>query len=96
MATKVLTAEEREKALLDPSAVFACPADVLGIEGVADSYKVEVLRRWEYDVREEEVAQEENMSGDLPVSLSHVLDALNRLRISPSHEHPSPAKQGGH
>lgn len=95
MVRKILTAEECDNALLDPSAVFSCPADVLGIEGVADSCKVEILRRWEYDVREEEVAQEENMSGDLPVTLSHVLDALNMLGARPSHKHPSPAKQGG-
>ena len=57
--------------------------------------KVEILRRWEYDVREQEVAEEENMTGALPVRLSHVLDALNMLHVPPGQIHPSPTKQGG-
>ncbi len=84
-----------ERALLDPSTVFACPRDVVASSGISDAQKIEMLRRWEYDVREEEVAQEENMAGDMPVTLSHVLDALNQLGAHPGHDHPSPAKQGG-
>ena len=95
MAERKLREEEIMAALLDPSIVFACPRDVVAVLGISDAQKVEILRRWEYDVREEEVAQEENMSGNLPITLSHVLDALNQLGANPDDEHHSPTKQGG-
>ncbi len=95
MAERTVREEEIKAALLDPSIVFACPRDVVAALGVSDAQKIEILRRWEYDVREEEVAQEENMAGDLPVALSDVLDALNRLGSHPDDEHHSPTKQGG-
>jgi len=93
MTAQTLNAEQIKAALLDPSRVFACPVDVVSALGISDSEKIRILRRWEYDVREEEVAQEENMSGDLPVTLSHVLDALMALGAGPDHRHPSPNKQ---
>lgn len=95
MAQRALREEQVKAALRDPSTIFACPSDVVAALGVSDAQKIEILRRWEYDVREEEVAQEENMSGDLPVTLSHVLDALHRLGAHPDEEHHSPTKQGG-
>ena len=95
MAERTLREEEITAALLDPSIVFSCPGDVVAARGLTDAQKVEILRRWEYDVREEEVAQEENMAGNLPVTLSHVLDALNRLGLPSGDEHHSPTKQGG-
>lgn len=95
MTERTLQEEQIAAALLDPSIVFACPGDVVAARGLTSAQKMEILRRWEYDVREEEVAQEENMSGNLPVTLSHVLDALNCLGASPENEHHSPTKQGG-
>lgn len=95
MAERTLSEEEIAAALQDPSIVFACPNDVVVVHGVTSAQKVDILRRWEYDVREEEVAQEENMAGNLPVTLSHVLDALNRLGGGSHDEHHPPTKQGG-
>lgn len=95
MAERTLTQAEIAAALLDPSIVFACPSEVVAADGITSAQKMEILRRWEYDVREEEVAQEENMSGNLPVSLSHILDAINQLGADHGDEHHSPTKQGG-
>ncbi len=95
MTIKSLSLEDCEQALLDPAAVFACPGDVVVAQGISDSRKIDILRRWEYDVREQEVAQEENMAGDVPVTLSHVLDALHALGATAGHHHESPTKQGG-
>jgi len=95
MTERIMRDEEIAAALLDPSMVFACPSDVVAARGLTSTQKMEILQRWEYDVREEEVAQEENMSGNLPVTLSHVLDALNRLGAGKENEHRSPTKQGG-
>jgi hypothetical protein len=93
MAVKTLDKPMIDAALLDPSVVFDCPADVVSARGASDAEKVRILHRWEYDIREEEVAQEENMPGELPVRLSQVLDALTALGAGPDHRHPSPAKQ---
>lgn len=95
MNARIFTPGEIEQALLDPAAVFACPIDVINASGVSEARKIEILKRWEYDVREQEVAQEENMAGALPVTLSHVLDALNILGAGAGQVHPSPTKQGG-
>lgn len=47
-----------EKALIDPSAVCTAPADVLEDDEPSDAQKLEVLRRWEIDAREKQVAEE--------------------------------------
>lgn len=91
----VMPADQLEKALLNPAAVFACPIDVVQAAGIPRDRKIEILRRWEYDVREQEVAQEENMTGSMPVALSHVLDALNSLGSEHDAENAPPTKQGG-
>ncbi len=93
MADKNLDRSMIDAALLNPSVVFKCPGDVVSARGVSDDEKIRILHRWEYDILEEEVAQEENMPGELPFRLSDVLDALNALGAGPDHRHPSPAKQ---
>jgi len=93
MAARTLDPDQIAAALIDPSALFEVPADVVRSRGASNDEKVRILHRWEYDVREEEVAQEENMRGELRVTLSQVLDALNALGAGPDHRHPSPAKQ---
>ena len=57
--------------------------------------KKKVLRRWEYDALELEVAEEENMGGDSFSILSEVLDALHKLDAEVDTEHTPPTKQGG-
>lgn len=93
MAAKTLDPDQIQAALVDPSALFSTPADVVEALGVSNADKVRILHRWEYDVREEEVAQEENMPGELQVKLSQVLDALAALGSGSDHRHPSPSKQ---
>jgi len=84
-----------EKALLDPTSVFARPADVLDDPSLSREEKIRILRRWEYDARELEVAEEENMGGGPPDQLGPVLEALHRLEASNDPEHTPPTKQGG-
>ena len=84
-----------EKALLNPAKEFAHPKDVLTEQSFTLEQKVKVLRHWEYDALELEVAEEENMGGDSPSILSEVLDALHRLDAEIDTEHSPPTKQGG-
>ncbi len=84
-----------EKALLDPSAVFREPEDVVAAAEISVGQRIEILRRWAYDVREQEVAQEENMPGSPRFPLSRLLKALHALGAAPDLEHAPPTKQGG-
>ncbi|HKW13904.1 MAG TPA: hypothetical protein VJS69_05405 [Candidatus Krumholzibacteria bacterium] len=68
-----------QQALDDPSSVFAAPADVVRNEDVSREQKIQILRRWEYEARTLEVAQDENMMGGVVSRLAEVLDALHSL-----------------
>lgn len=82
-------------AMQDPASVFSRPEDVCNEESLTDSQKIDILRRWEYDARELEVAEDENMAGGPSSRLDEVLKALHRLGESPGTEHSSPTRQGG-
>jgi hypothetical protein len=91
-----LTQTEIEKALVDPGAVFGDPADVVDAQGLDQARKIEILRRWEYDARELQVAEEEGMQGgenhgDL---LDRVNRALHALGAEPGLDSSPPTKQG--
>ncbi|HEX9443033.1 MAG TPA: hypothetical protein VGA73_02895 [Candidatus Binatia bacterium] len=83
-----------EKALLDPSAVFKNPVEVLQSPEISREQKIQILRRWEYDVRELQVADEESMTGPQSVPLDAVLNALRALGAA-ERERSAPTKQGG-
>lgn len=82
-ATEFLEAHPRagfvERALLDPTAVFEAPEDVLKHPDLNDEQKVLILRRWAYDARELETADDEGMRGETPDMLGRVLEALRTL-----------------
>ena len=84
-----------EQAMLDPTSVFACPDDVCDEQSLTLGQKIKILRRWEYEPRELEVAEEENMGGGPPGDLDKVLMALHRIDADVDIEHSPPTKQGG-
>jgi hypothetical protein len=84
-----------EDALLDPAAAFATPQAVVDDAGLTREQKIELLRRWQYDADEMDVAEEEGMAGGEPSRLSQVLAALKRLGATMDPEHTSPMKQDG-
>ena len=67
------------RAMLNPSAVFLRPEDVVERDDLTREQKIEVLRRWEYDARQLDVAEEENMGGEGQDMLYRVLKALEAL-----------------
>lgn len=83
-----------EQALLDPSAVFDAPEDVVACDTIQKEQKVEILRRWGYDALELEVAEEENMTGGEPDLLDRVLKAFESLGVKPDIGRRPPTKQG--
>lgn len=84
-----------DAALLDPTAVFDTPEDVAACSDLPVSVRVEILRRWDYDARSLEVAEEENMqSGGIDL-LQRIHGALDTLGAGPDPDHAPPTKQGG-
>jgi len=86
-----------EKAILDPAAIFKNPQQVIDNHDLSRDQKIEVLRRWEYDVREIQVLDDESTTAKEThaVTLDSVLNALRSLGASIDVEHTAPTKQGG-
>jgi hypothetical protein len=84
-----------EQALLDPTSVFRSPEDVLRAKDLTREQKIEILRRWEYDARELEVAADESMTGSNSDLLDRVLNSLGELGYVPDPDNEPPTKQGG-
>lgn len=71
--------DTRQRALVDPAAVFGTPETVLAAE-LSREEKIEILHRWEFDLRELSVAEEENMAGgENSAHLSRVRHVLRSL-----------------
>jgi len=84
-----------EDALRNPGAAFASPADVVTYPGLTAEQRIEILRRWEYDAAESEVATEEGMPGNGNDLLRRILLALRELtgevdvsQTGPTKQHP--------
>jgi outer membrane lipoprotein SlyB len=75
-------AGELERALLDPTAVFKTPEEVLKRDDLSREQKAAILRRWAYDARELEVAEDEGMRDGEPDLLDRVLRSLDKLKAS--------------
>ena len=85
-----------QKAMADPAKVFAMPQDVVDSKDLSREEKINILKQWEYDEREREVALEENMScDDFPDLLREVHMALRQL-IEEEPQEYAPTKQGGY
>jgi hypothetical protein len=68
-----------ERAVQDPSSVFATPEEVAAHPGLTREQKIEILKLWEYDAAEAEVATEEGMPGGDNGLLQRILRALDGL-----------------
>ncbi len=82
-----------KKAMLDPARVFKEPQNVVACEELTRAQKIEILRRWEYDARQLEVAEEEaGMEVRRPEMFELILQALRRLDFERDTEHSPPTK----
>lgn len=71
--------DKYQSALMDPKAVFATPQHVLTDSELDEAQKLEVLRRWEMDARELQVADEEGMALGESSCLDEVKEAMATL-----------------
>ena len=80
-------------AMLDPPMVFKVPKDVVASVELTRDQKIEILRRWEYDARQLEVAEEEaGMAVRRLEMFDLVLQALHTLSVERDVEHTPPTK----
>ncbi len=84
-----------DRALIDPGAVYASPASILDDATLSSAQKLQLLRHWEADARELEVAEEEGMMNGEPDRLSDVLLAIEKLTADDAKHRDAPTKQGG-
>ncbi len=84
---------DMNKAMLDPASVFMEPKDVVTSEELTREQKIEILRRWEYDAHQMEVAEEEaGMAVRRPEMFDRVVQALHALDVKRDVEHTPPTK----
>jgi hypothetical protein len=76
----MFTAKDYDQALVTPAQVFELPMEVVDTESLTTKQKLKVLKRWEADARDMEVAADESMTGGEKSRLSEVLKAINVLR----------------
>jgi tRNA G26 N,N-dimethylase Trm1 len=82
-----------KKAMLDPTMVFKDPNEVVASDELTRDLKIEILRRWEYDAHQLEVAEEEaGMGVRRPEILDQVIQALHTLGAERDTEHTPPTK----
>ncbi len=82
-----------KKAMLDPTSVFKDPEEVVASDELNRDQKIEILRRWEYDARQLEVAEEEaGMAVRRPDMFDRVVQALHMLDVDRDTEHTPPTK----
>ena len=85
-----------EKALVDPARVFDSPAAVVEDGDLSNEEKIKVLRRWEYDAREIDVANEEGFppGGRQGALMDKVIEALHALGAGPRQGTPAGTRHG--
>ncbi len=82
-----------KKAMLDPTMEFNDPKEVVANVELTRDQKIEILRRWEYDAHQLEVAEEEaGMDVLRPEMLDLVIQALQKLGVERDTEHTPPTK----
>jgi hypothetical protein len=84
----------REESLINPTDVYSEPNEVLQDASLTRQQKMKILKQWEYDARELEVAEEENMEGNAPSLLREVLMAIVKLDDGGVSEKAPTTKQG--
>lgn len=89
--------QDYDRALIDPMLVYSRPAEVLKDPRLSDEQKLTVLRRWEIDSRELQVAEDEGMTGGEDDLLTEVIEAIHQLAPAPNELDPvdAPTKHGG-
>ncbi len=90
----MLSSEDLNKALTNPSSIFRHPADVVDSRELALADKTRILKQWELDARLLQVAAEEGMNEGEHSLFADVKKAQQRLH-APSLTEDGPATKVG-
>ena len=73
---------DRERARIDPAAVYAAPEEIVAAPDLTRKEKLDLLRRWRYDAIELNVAVDEGMGDESSSLLDRILRAIDGLEQS--------------
>jgi len=73
------TAKDYDRALIAPEQVFEKPMDVVTTESMTPEQKLKVLKHWELNSRDLQVATDESMTGAGRARLGEVRNAIIEL-----------------
>ena len=90
----MLASEDRKKALTNPSSVFKNPADVVACKDLDKTEKAAILKQWELDARQLQVATEEGMTEGERSMFAEVKKAQEKLGVPKLEEDGPPTKTG--
>ena len=72
-----------KQALINPTAVFAKPNEVVFNPALSRKQKIDVLRRWEYDARMLQMGNQESKFDESEEILAEILESLHQLDYWP-------------
>jgi hypothetical protein len=72
-----------EQALVNPASVFAKPNEVVFSSAFSRKQKIDMLRRWEYDARMLQLANQESEIDESEELLTEILESLHQLDYWP-------------
>lgn len=75
----MITAKDYDRALIAPEEVFKAPLDVVHAESLTLEQKMKVLKHWEANAQDLQVATEESMTGPTSSRLGEVKAAIIAL-----------------
>ena len=90
----MLTNEDKKKALTNPSSVFKNPADIIACKDLEKAEKSAILKQWELDARQLQVATEEGMTEGERSLFADVKKAQEKLGLPTLEEDGAPTKAG--
>ena len=73
------TAKEYDRALIAPEQVFKSPMDIVTTESLTPEQKLKILKHWEANALDLQVATEESMTGPGNSRLGEIRKAVNML-----------------
>jgi hypothetical protein len=75
----MFTAKDYDEALINPGKIFEMPMEVVNTESLTTRQKLKVLKRWEADANDMDVAASESMTGGEKSRLEDVRKAIHVL-----------------
>ena len=73
------TAKDYDRALIAPEQVFKSPIDIVTTESLTPEQKLKILKHWEANALDLQVATEESMTGPGNSRLGEIRKAINTL-----------------